>query len=91
MLSAGTIRWIKRLDQNGLSKRAISQATGVARNTVADILNLDRTDHDVPASLYDVDDPIFTEPPGRCPGCGAFVHMPCLACSLRANAPSKPK
>ena len=42
MLSAGTIRWIKRLYHGGHSRRAISEATGVARNTIAEILNLDR-------------------------------------------------
>ena len=84
MLTAGTIRWIKRLAGEGLSRRAISQATGVARNTIADILGADRVAEEIRDTLYDVDDPIFTDPPRRCPSCGAVVFMPCLACGLRA-------
>lgn len=84
MLTAGTIRWIKRLASEGLSRRAISQATGVARNTIADILGADRVAEEIRDTLYDVDDPVFTDPPRRCPSCGAVVYMPCLACGLRA-------
>ena len=90
MLSAGTIRWIKRLGRDGISRRAISRATGVARNTVAEILDLDRVAQELHDTLYDVEDPVFTNPPRRCETCGAIVYMPCLACSLRA-ARSKAK
>ena len=33
--------------------------------------------------LYDVENPVFTEPAQRCDGCGAICYMPCLACGLR--------
>ena len=72
--------------------RAINEATGVARNTIAEIVASDRTAVELHDTLYDVEDPIFTNPPARCETCGAVVYMPCLACSLRlAQARKKPK
>ncbi|MCA9268774.1 MAG: helix-turn-helix domain-containing protein [Planctomycetales bacterium] len=92
MISVKKAEWIKRLAAQGLSQRRISRATGVARETVRSIIS--RMPRPAPAepSIYDVDDPIFTEPPRRCPGCGGFCHMPCLACSLRSAkiAPGSP-
>jgi hypothetical protein len=86
VLSAGTIQWIKRLKGEGLSQRQISEATGAARNTISEVLGLDRIAEELYDTLYDVEDPIFTDPPRRCEGCGAVVYQPCLACGLRAVA-----
>jgi len=89
MLDSGQIVWIKRLARDGLSQRAISRATGVARDTVQVVLAHDRVAPELRDTLYDVDDPVFTRPPARCDGCGAVVYRPCLACTLRQGGRGK--
>lgn len=86
MLKHGEIQWILRLDREGLSQRAIHRATGMARDTIRSVLANNRLDPSLRDTLYDVDDPVFTEPPRRCQGCGAMAYMPCLACRLREIA-----
>ncbi len=83
MLKPGQIEWVLRLDREGLSQRAIHRATGMARGTIRSVLEGNRPDRPLVDTLYDVDNPVFTEPPRRCRGCGATVYMPCLACRLR--------
>jgi transcriptional regulator with XRE-family HTH domain len=83
MLKAGQIEWILRLDREGLSQRAIHRATGMAQGTISSVLEGNRPDPPLRDTLYDVDNPVFTEPPRRCSGCGAMAYMPCLACRLR--------
>ncbi len=83
MLRAEQIAWIRRLAGDGVSQRAIVRATGVHRKTVAELLEMDREESELKDTIYDVEDPVFTEAPSRCEGCGATVYKPCLACGLR--------
>ncbi len=82
MLPPAVVDEIRRLLAEGrLSQRQIARRIGVSRGTVAAIASGRRR---IPAGEA-------SGPPGgyargkpvRCPGCGARVHMPCLACWLR--------
>jgi hypothetical protein len=85
MIALSQVEEIRRLLHGGkLSQRAIARQTGVSRSTVQAIAEqrhsqgLDRGG----AGLREG----FTPPNGlpvRCPGCGAKVEMPCLACYVR--------
>ena len=86
MITARQMGWIKRLHRNGVAKRAISRATGVSRETVATVLKDEPPHPDLRETLYDVEDPVFTQPPSRCDACGALVYKPCLACGLREQS-----
>jgi hypothetical protein len=85
MISPSRIEEIRRLLNWGkLSQRAIARQTGVSRGTVQAIAE----DRHRPGSGHRTiglrGD--FTPPSGlpiRCPGCGAKVQMPCLACYVQ--------
>lgn len=76
---------VQRLLAEGrLSQREIAGRLGVSRGTVNAIALGKR-----PARLPRQSRPpeVFFPPEGpvgRCPTCGGLVHMPCLACGLRA-------
>jgi hypothetical protein len=80
------IAWIKQLAAEGLSQREICEATGLRRKSVRKVIapsagckqHLALVD-----TIYDVDEPFFTDPPRRCEDCGAFCYMPCLRCYLK--------
>ena len=66
------------------SQRKIAERLGVSRGTVNAIARGRRPDRAARPQ-----DPAhdFIPPagrPGRCPGCGGMVQMPCLACQVRA-------
>lgn len=84
------VHWIKRLAGEGLSQRAINRATGVSRETIRRILSGAHAENPLRDTLYDIDNPIFTGPVERCPGCGAKVYMPCLACQVRKQKRANP-
>jgi Helix-turn-helix len=75
---------VKRLlDEGGLSRRAIAQATGVSRGTVNAIANGDR-------GLYGaepMDGPLRPQSASasRCPECGGLVYLPCVLCEARRH------
>jgi len=69
------------LAEGRLSQRQIARRTGVSRGTVGAIASGRRhrgqPPRDTPPGGYPQGKPV------RCPGCGALVQMPCLACWLR--------
>jgi hypothetical protein len=90
MITPSRVEEIRRLLNGGkLSQRAIARQTGVSRGTVQAVAEERRC----PGSKRRVIGPRdgFTPPSGlpvRCPGCGAKVQMPCLACYVRKTQKS---
>jgi hypothetical protein len=84
MLKPYQVDQVKQLATQGISQRAISRITGVSRGSVHRILTHRRPDYGAIRVDREGDVPPFGGPPRRCPGCGALVHMPCLACRIRA-------
>jgi len=82
MLALGIVNEIERLlAARKLSERQIARKVGVSRGTVSAIAQGKRTDRvhvERQAAAYSTD-----AAPVRCPGCGATVYMPCLACHVR--------
>lgn len=81
MLPAAVVDEVRRLLVEGrLSQRQIARRTGVSRGTVAAIASGRRQrpaeEPGGPPGGYPRGKPV------RCPGCGARVQMPCLACWL---------
>jgi hypothetical protein len=86
LLLPNQIAWIRRLAADGLSQREICQATGLARDSVRKVIAPPpgfQQDLSLVDTIYDVDEPFFTDPPRRCEGCGALCYMPCLRCYLK--------
>ena len=82
MVSAEQVDLVKRLARQHYSQRAISRATGLARETVRRIIGGKRREpRDEPAPI-----PKFAREARRCPTCGALVHPPCWACHVRGLA-----
>lgn len=85
MISQGTVAEICRLLGEGeLNQRQIADRLGISRGTVNAIATGKRGRHGArPRSEvglpYDPED----APPVRCPGCGARVYLPCIACRAR--------
>jgi Helix-turn-helix len=84
MLPLAVVQEIRRLlDAGTLSQRKIAARLGVSRGTVGAIASgqrglFGREPVAAGPDLYDPD-----QPPERCGGCGALVHMPCLLCRTR--------
>jgi hypothetical protein len=73
------------LDQGSLSQRGIARRLGVSRGTVNAIALGRRPDYEDVRRRREADEvPAPSGPPRRCPGCGALVLMPCVACRVRA-------
>jgi hypothetical protein len=85
MISPAVTEDIRRLlNKRMLSQRAIARLTGVSRGTVQSIARGKRPEHAGCRMVGPRGG--FTPPSGlpvRCPGCGARVQMPCLACYVR--------
>ena len=81
MLNQATVDRVKTLAEDGLSQRKIAKKVGIARESVRRILNGTRPNYAEKSSLEPVN--VFSGVTGRCPGCGGFVHLPCLACKVR--------
>ncbi len=80
MVDPAVIEEVKRLLADGqLSQRAVARVTGVSRSTVGAVAAGRRADY---AARVPTVRP--NGPPERCPGCGALVAMPCLACRMEA-------
>lgn len=82
MIPPGVVAEVERLLAEGrLSQRQIARRTGISRGSVSAIASgrrrtrVDRTGR--PPGGYARGKPV------RCPGCGALVQMPCLACWLQ--------
>ena len=81
MIDADTVLQIERLLAEGrLSQRRIAELTGVSR-TFVHFVRHGRLRKPLSARRKQADAP---SPPERCPGCGAMVTMPCVACRVRA-------
>jgi hypothetical protein len=72
------------LRQGQLSQRKIARRFGISRNTVGAIARRTRPIRQPVKRIGSDDGPLPTGPLERCPGCGGMVHMPCLACRIRA-------
>lgn len=84
MLRRPQVEWVERLAAQGLSQRAISRVTGLARATVGRIVRGERPAADDRRRTAGLDDQLlFHGPIERCPLCGARVYAPCLACRVR--------
>ena len=85
MIKNDIIKKISHLiKQGGLSQRQIAKKLGVSRGTVQAVVNGKRKEH-VPNAMKKTG--IWVIPSGqpkRCPHCGSWVRMPCLACQLYA-------
>ena len=85
MIATAVADEIRELLGSGqLSQRKIALRVGVSRGTVNAIALGRRPDY--PARRGGPSDDFIppSGPPRRCPGCGAKVRMPCLACHVRA-------
>lgn len=82
MVSNEQIQRVHELARQRFSQRAISRMAGVSRDTVRRILTGKRQIMHMIAPVR-LPAPNCSRPPRRCPGCGARVFMPCLACGVR--------
>jgi hypothetical protein len=84
MISPSRAEEVRRLLCGGkLSQRAIARLTGVSRGTVQAVAEERRRPGSGSQTLGSRDG--ISPPTGlpvRCPGCGAKVRMPCLACFI---------
>lgn len=84
MISPAVVVEVRRLLAEGqLSQRQIARRTGISRGTVAAIASGRRRPRYPPSPTSPGGFP--RGKPVRCPGCGALVQMPCLACWLREH------
>lgn len=85
MIAPEVVDRIRRmLDQGELSQRGIARRLGVSRGTVNAIALSRRPDYEALWRREADEIPAPSGPPRRCPGCGALVLMPCVACAVRA-------
>ncbi len=85
MLAPEVVEKIWSLLADGrVSQRGIARSLRVSRGTVAAIAHGRRPDYTARCGLRPADLDAPAGPLERCPGCGGKVHMPCLACRLRA-------
>lgn len=85
MKLAPTIREkAKQMLRSGERVRVIAWHLGIATTTVQRLSKrLDEPDE--PDEWNGIKPPPLVGPAQFCPGCGAHVRMPCLACQLRAR------
>lgn len=93
MIAPELVQHVERLLAEGrLSQRKIAKLTGLSRGTVGAIATGRRPDYEaLRRRRQEQEPPERTGPPQRCPGCGALVLMPCLACELKSDARGAPK
>ena len=72
------------LEEGELSQRKRARREGASRGTVGAIARGKRPGCSARRSAPAEDLVMPTGPARRCPGCGAMVQMPCLACHIRA-------
>lgn len=85
MIAPSVVEEIKRLLAEGrLSQRKIAQNLGVSRGTVNAIALGKRTERSPECRGREDEIPPPEGPVERCPTCGGMVHVPCLACRVRA-------
>jgi hypothetical protein len=88
MVPAWKIRAIEALlaEGNGrpVSQRQIAKQLKVWRGTVAAIARKERPDYEALQQQHEEESLEPQTPPARCPGCGCFVFLPCVACCTRA-------
>ncbi len=81
MLTSRQVERIKELAKTGYSQRQISRERARTQTVRSVLKNEPRSDLLLCDTLYEVDNPVFTGPPRRCPTCGALAWQPCLACA----------
>ena len=82
MLDETTVDQIKALLKQGkISQRAIAEMLGVSRGSVHAIAAEKRRLK--PRRKSEIEYPTENGRPERCPTCGHYVRIPCLACQLR--------
>ena len=90
MLALHVVNWVKRLLDEGRSKRSIARITGVSRGRVHYIAcgEWDRkyARHEAAKQAAQEARRFQREPtaPVKCPECGLKVQMPCQVCKTRA-------
>jgi len=77
------------LEEGSLSQRKIARKVGVSRGTVNAIAQGTRPASRARRERQEDDFVTPGGPPVRCPICGGMVHMPCLACRVRAMKESR--
>lgn len=86
MIKDSVIKSIEQLLRHeGLSQRQIAKLLGVSRGTVQAVAHGRRIIMTKFPPQHSFIPP--KGPPNRCPNCGAYVLMPCLACQLFGNIP----
>ncbi len=84
MLRTAIVEEIRLLLASGrISQRGIARRLGISRGTVSAVAQGQRRERTV-GPQGTCEDPEARGPLERCPGCGARVFMPCLACRIRA-------
>jgi hypothetical protein len=84
MIPAWKVQAIEALlAEDALSQRAIAKQLQVGRGVVAGIANGTRPDYHARRQAQVPPPPAVLQPTRRCPGCGALVQWPCLACRTR--------
>jgi hypothetical protein len=86
MLRAWQINEVHKLFEAGHTQRSIAAKTGLARKTIQRVLRGPRPGYEA-EGCQEVENSldIFTGPIGRCPTCGAMVHIPCFGCQIQAK------
>ncbi len=85
MLTPELVERIRGLLADGrMSRRGIAHELRVSRGSVNAIAHGRRSDYAARCQDRTISLETPTGPIERCPGCGARVQMPCLACRLRA-------
>ena len=90
MLSPTMVGEVRSLLAKGLPQRQIARQLGVSRGTVGAIAAGKHPCQDpartaARAEREALERPVCENIVARCPGCGATVRMPCLACRLRGD------
>ena len=86
MITNDIIRKIMHLIKQGkMSQREIAKRFGVSRGTVQAVAHGRRSEY-IPTSMKVAATWVVPSgKPKRCPDCGSWVKMPCLACQLLAT------
>ena len=88
MISEYKVAVARKMLKSGVSGRRVARDLGISRGVVLRISTGKRPDYsEIRGRREDLLRPPFDESsvPVRCPTCGAKVHTPCLACSLKGS------